>query len=294
MGISSANAGVILEVSQVKVTVTSLLTDFTDILDRDGGTVVPGDPTIFESLIEPSQLVRFPTSPSALPQGFASASFSASGEGGVGISGVTFRRHRTQANARYEQTIANRGDADANLSMNYQIPFLEAAILAGPNVEGVLADARANFGVTIVDSNGVENFFQIYDYDVQIERAGGVQSVFRSSNLITEQGDGELFTAGDVGGVRYATFGGTRLLPAIPPGGRMEIAYFFNAVGQNVTPELGYQAFVGDPFDISAGGGFEIRLAEPAPVPEPATILLIPGALAGLLLARRGRSRKAV
>jgi hypothetical protein len=45
---------------------------------------------------------------------------------------------------------------------------------------------------------------------------------------------------------------------------------------------------VGDPFNISGSGGFEIRQGEPAAVPEPATIMLAPGALIATLLSRRG------
>jgi hypothetical protein len=141
-------------------------------------------------------------------------------------------------------------------------------------------------------------------YSIELIRRRGGLAFNPSSDLFEEQGDAEQFSDGDVFGFRHDAFEGFRLLPSIPPGGRMLFSYRFGATGSTETPETGYQAFVGDPFNIaSSGGRFEIGLTDGTPspgggadesavIPEPASILLVSGGLLASLLAGRGRRRR--
>jgi hypothetical protein len=268
--------------------------------DSDGGIVEEGDPTVFSALVQPNLFFRFPTSANGLPAGFVSAAFSGEGQGGVGVSGVILSGQTLgRARATYTQAITNLSDESQVFFMGYQIPRLEATIFPGSvfGISSVQANAAARLIATVLDENGAElsrNSIFSYELGQAPSPSIGEDGIFRSPDLEDEQGDGFLISAAGVRGVAYGPFEGTRFLPAIPVGGALVLEYQFDAAGSTTSPEHGFQAFVGDPFDISAGGGFEITLAQPAAVPEPATILLIPGALVGLLIARRGRRREAL
>ena len=219
---------------------------------------------------------------------------------GVGVSGTVSRRQVAEAGTVFDQSILNL-DAEKEtgpLFINYEIPNIEAAISAVPGVnEGPSAFAEAVLFVEVFDDTDTRVFSGVvFDYSLGINRTVGANVTFRSHNLLNEQGEGNEIDDGGAVGTRYDAFKGFRFLPSIPPAGRMDFNYMFNTRGETETPEVGYQAFVGDPFNISTGGGgFEISASDQSsPVPEPASILLLPGALAGILLVRRVRSRGSV
>jgi hypothetical protein len=84
------------------------------------------------------------------------------------------------------------------------------------------------------------------------------------------------------------SFGRVRRLPTPRPGELLDLTYELNAFVANSLgiDEIGFSALVGDPFQVSGPGGFEVRLAAPAAVPEPSTLVLF-----ALGLAAAGATR---
>lgn len=288
--LSAAPASATVRFGDVIVEVRSTFRGFTVIEDTDGFAVAPGDPQIFTTLVEPPGLARFPTSPSALPAGFASATFTALRLGGVGVSGIALNRFETEAVALYEQTLHNDGDEPVFLRIDYTIPNMEAAVWAGPSiVQGPEALARAALDVTACNIDFSQcSDEDLFVYSLLADKVLGGVDFTRSPDLILDAGNGSPYTEGDVSGVRYGAFSGSMPL-YIPAGGSLDIFYSFTAYGRTSTPETGYQAFVGDPFDISGGVPFRISVVDaPAPIPEPSTwAMLIAGFAAVGITARR-------
>jgi hypothetical protein len=278
----------------VTIETRSTFQGFTIIEDEDGSTVAPDDPQIFTTLVEPQGLAKFPTSPSALPAGFASATFTALKIGGVGVSGIALNRFEAEGITLYEQTLFNNSNEPAFLTVDYMIPNLEVAVLAGPSIlRGPEAIARAALTVTGCNADLSECFDEdVFIYALGADKVPTGVDFTRSPDLLIDAGNGSLYTDGDVSGLRYGAFSGSAPL-FIPAGGLLDIQYSFSAFGDTVTPETGYQAFVGDPFDItSSGGPLQFRLANPpAPIPEPpAWAMLITTFTVLAFTARRRRS----
>lgn len=292
---SPATAAPILEFGPPEISTRAF---FSSDVVLDSGTVTsPSDRQAFSSLIQPQEFRRFPASRSALPQGFVSASANADREAGVGVSGLVFRLQRAEAEVIYTQSVFNPDTQleTGLLKLDYVIPTLEVALLGERGFPR--AELSASLTFTVFDASGSEVTSGFpFLYGLAITRNGNVTNTVVSFQLEQEQGkpeDGRFFTENGTSGVRYGTFDSTRELSSIPPGGRMDLTYRHLATGEAGAPEVGFQALIGDPFNIS--GGFELTLAgepEPAPVPEPASVLLVPGALAGILLACRWRYQR--
>ncbi|MGD9615959.1 MAG: hypothetical protein AB7H90_12800 [Alphaproteobacteria bacterium] len=279
--------------SDVLIETRSTFQGFTTIEDVDTSTVAPDDPQIFTTLVEPLGLARFPTSPSALPAGFASATFTALMIGGVGISGIALNRFNTEAFALYEQTLYNDSDEPVFLTVDYTIPNMEAAVFAGPLIlQGPEATARAALEVTACNADLSDCVDEdVFLYLLTADKVSTGVDFIRSPDLVIDAGSGSPYADGDVNGLRYGAFSGSAPL-YIPAGGLLDIRYSFTAFGRTSTPETGYQAFIGDPFDItSSGGPLQFRLAAPpAPILEPsAWAMLITGLAALAFTARRRR-----
>jgi hypothetical protein len=277
----------------VLIETRSTFTGFTIIEEEDGGTVAPGDPQIFTTLIQPPGLARFPTSPAALPAGFASSTFTALRLGGVGISGWALNRFTTEAVAVYTQTLFNDSDQPLFLALDYMIPNMEVAVQAGPSIlRGPEATARAALNVEVCNADLSSCFDEdVFSYRITADKVADGVAFTRSPDLLIDAGEGSRYTQGDVEGLRYGPFSGTTEL-FIPAGGLLDFRYAFTAFGQTSTPETGYQAFVGDPFNISSGGElFRFRVIDAPAIPEPGTwAMLIAGfALLGGAARRRGK-----
>jgi hypothetical protein len=206
--------------------------------------------------------------------------------GGVGVSGIQQIHHRSAfAEARYTQIVSNIGDADAGLFLDYTIPALEASILAGASINpgGFPFSSRARAVLFtehfLADSTRL-GLQKVFDYELSVERLGtGLDNleIFRSDDLLGEQGLGSRIDLGDIQGVQYAAFEGERLLTILQPGEFLLFSYTLvtEVLNEAGIDEVGFQAMVGDPFRTSGPGGFEVRLTGSTVVPEPSSLALM-------------------
>jgi hypothetical protein len=233
---------------------------------------------------EVSQLILpgwspYPTSTSPVPQGFISTLMRTDGFGGVGISGIQGIGIGALADAAYSQRITNTGDEDARPFFEFIVPTIEASVLVIGGIDPmreIRSRAFAELTVNHIAADGTILAVDqpIFDFNVDVVRVGaGVDNldITISPDLFDALGNGTPITTGAVRGVQFDSFGGVRRLPTLLPGERLDISYNLNAAIFNFLSidEIGYQALVGDPFQVS-GPGFRIGL-----VPEPSTLALL-------------------
>lgn len=269
-----------------------------------------GSPALASVLLHPVGMAPFPTSTSALPLGFVSATMTGTGFGGVGVSFISPSTPDHGAVARWTQDITNVGSSTGSLTAHFDIPRIEASLFAGPSYgtfparSGPLASAGAQLTVTRFAADGTElSTRTLFDYFVSITRRFQGNDC-ENINEFTISDDlrarvptgGTLIDVGDVCGLAFAPFSGDVTLASLAPGERLVAEYTLfaeNLAWQSQTPELGYQAFVGDPFGIVGGGGLRIApigTQPPGTVPEPSPLaLLLVGGL--VALARAGTTR---
>jgi hypothetical protein len=273
--------------------------------------VPDGSATELEVLLEPDY-DRFPGSQSALPEGFLSAAMSGRGLGGVGVSGVVHVGGSAEASASYRQTITNTGPDFAPLSASFAIP--EIALLTSHSEGGVSRPAQGPWYA----------FADWAFHWIQRDAGGAVLREFTPLNLFARVDRTNLFSAAssielelsnqleafvgidptllheivdtssfrDVLGYRIDPIAGPLAAPRVPPGGSVEIelllrvGFSINSIdGDDRT--AGFEVRIGDPFDVSGGGGASFAVRE---APEPSgPVLLATGAL--LLLAWRGAAQ---
>jgi hypothetical protein len=276
------------------------------VVDEDVALATPLTPALV-SVLHEFGISRFPTSGSALPRGYASAVMTGTGFGGVGVSFISGGTPDYASVARLSQTITNIGNMAGALEANFDIPRIEASIFAGPSYGTFPAFARpqsyagARLTATRFAPDGTQlSRTTVFDYYLRIERifqgddCESIHEITVSDDLAARLPGGVLgIEQGDVCGIASVPFGGTVALGTLAPAERLVVEYELraeNLASASRTPELGYQALVGDPFGISGGGGLAVR---PAAVPEPATAALLGTALAPLaaLAAHRARRR---
>ena len=272
------------------------------VVASDTRTLGPGENGLVAPLYLPGDLTKFPTSQSTLTEGYASAVMAASGFGGVGVSFWSPGTPDLRSQAIWQQTVSNTGPHGVLVQADYTIPGLETSILAGPPYGPFPVGQRpevvssATLRATRVRADGSLGPEQIvFDYTLGLqrrERGSEIESydVFRSPDLEADAGNGTVLRIFDVTGIDYGAFSSTRLIGTLGAGESFVFQYRMDvaALAQRTrTPELGYQALVGDPFAVG-GAGLLIREAPNATTaPEPASAALLALGLGGLAIVRR-------
>jgi hypothetical protein len=269
-------------------------------LESEVETRPPGEFAEVSQLILPGW-APYPTSTSPVPQGFISTLMRTDRFGGVGISGIQGIGQPALADVTYTQRVTNIGDENAAPLIAFVIPSIEASLLVQDGIDPMGQLSTRAFAELTVNHFAADGTIlslnqPIFDYQVQVTRVGaGLDNleIEVSPDLFAAFGSGTPFTdSGDVvRGVRFDSFGDTRILPRLLPGESLDIVYELNAVHFNPLSidEIGFSAFVGDPFSISGPGGFEVRLGAAA-VPEPWSLALLATGLVAVSAMRRLRA----
>lgn len=249
-----------------------------------------GTPGLVTTLLQPIFLGHFPTSESVLPRGFVSSLMTTDRFAGVGVSGWSLRRSASVATTEYFQTVMNISEVLAPLVLNYKIPEIEVATLAPPSVKGPSAHARATMTATYFRADGTKRAEEtVFEYSLFLIREFSGKGIDAHSWEMTGLSSASFFEEGNVFGIRHPEIEGRVPLDLLDAGEHVEISYELIAEGATGgTPEVGYHAQIGDPFNLGSGG-FSVSLAEPvaSDVPEPATVLLLPAGLFGALFAKK-------
>ena len=249
--------------------------------------------------------IPFPNVPTSQTQAFASASVNNFGFIGVGVSGFFFQnslpKNALTADASGTLSIFNNSTESQSLSVDFLIPaptlrfFGIGNSLPPDPARDVAAVVSARMLSTITHANGsVDQQHTALDYGLTIFRET------RSGVLLpvpTADASGKVSRFDEPDG----SFG-FQLEPLVltdffiaefAPGDTIEFIFDYLASASTGFGETGIFAAIGDPLNLSAGGGhFDIHFA-PAAIPEPtAWTLLAIGLLALRFGARAGAQRR--
>ena len=276
--------------------------------DFDGKVAPPG-PTKVEALVRAG--IPFPNLPNSVGSAFASSAGDANGIFGVGVNGFFLRNslppNALVASGTSTQTITNNS--------NVTLPFVTSFFIPAPTFQffgnigdffpgGVdpARDATARVSARIVTKvtrpDGSVTDDVLLDYGMTLFRDPdtGILGVIASpdaGNLADElvrfeEPDGSFgFQLSDLAIDDFA-------LGDVGPGDILEFSFDYFASASTGFGETGIFAAIGDPFDLSAGGGrFELQVgAISVPVPEPSTYALLAAGL--LVVGLRARTRAAL
>jgi MYXO-CTERM domain-containing protein len=271
-----------------------------EISDFDSKTAPP------DQLLQAAQaLVReglpFPNQPNSQNSGFASSAGVVGGVFGVGVNGFHFENslppNRYFASGTWSQTLTN--DSSTAMTSSGAI-FVPAPTLrffgvgnsfppgANPDLDATASvDIRLTATLTHADGSTVDNV--IFDYGMRTLRAPIVGVLLVDP---TDDALGALSRFDEPDG----SFG-FRLLPVsksfsfgtIGPGESMKFGYDYFASASTGFGETAVFAAIGDPFDLSTGGRFEVQFLPVSDVPEPHNLALTAVGLALLAMRRRRR-----
>ena len=290
--------------------------------DASHPEVVVGDRKTIpqSSLLEARALIHgaglpFPNLPTSQTQAFASSAADASGHFGVGSSGFFFEtslppRHLL-ATGQYLQTFTNTaapGGATVAMFLDMFIPTPTIRLFGvgdffpvgrDPALD-VTARVDAAIFATIKHPDGSSAFNNVLDYGMTVVREGGSGSSGKLGAVLARDASPSQLTQNidepngsfefELNALHLEHF----FVGDLAPGDVLEFAYGFTAQGDTGFGETGVFAAIGDPFDLSSGGGrLAIAFDAPPAVPEPGTwMLLAIGSLALRLGARAAAQRR--
>ena len=247
-----------------------------------------GDPTRAEVLLLAGGglAIPFPNQPTSQTQAFASSAADATGFFGVGVSGFFFRNslppNDLVASGSTSQSITNNSTVTLPLFVDFFIP---APTLQFQNVGNSFPfgldpdlDAFALAGITLstrlTHPDGTTVKKDLLNYGVRSFREP-VSGVFGALPL--GSGSPVKFFDFDSFGFQMPDLAGEDFsLGEIGPGDTLEFTYDYFAQASTGFGETGVFAAIGDPFNLSVGGGrFDLQLGAVPPtpgVPEPGCV----------------------
>ena len=277
--------------------------------DFDIKVVPAGDPTKAEALVL-ADGIPFPNLSNNPGQAFASAAGDGRGNFGVGVNGFFFRNslppNALEAALTMSQTITNNSNVSVGISANFFIPpptfqffgignSFPGGVDPGRDAAAVV-NARIVTRLTRPDGSIVEDIPLDYGMELFRDPVGG--ALFA---IPTVDAEGEISAFDEPDGsfgfaLAFRLVEGLKLSD-IGPGDIFEFTYEFFAAASTGFGETGIFAAIGDPFNLSVGGGrFELQVGDPIGpgpgqgLPEPSTSAMLGLGLFLLSVsARRGR-----
>jgi hypothetical protein len=252
----------------------------------------------------------FPGQPNSVGTGFASAAGDSSGSFGVGVNAnfgpsARPRPHSMLASGTLTQDLLNDTDEVRTFGARFFIPA-PVIVLAGQigdffpvGVDPALdvnAEVLARIVTKVTRTDGSFDEQVVFEYGMKTGRnAAGELGV------TTTLGAGDPEVVEDIGFFSFVLPEQSLdadTIAVVGPGDSITLDFQYFALGGTGFGETAVFAAIGDPFDLSSGGG-RIEFVQdgggvapppPAPIPLPTTLPLLATGLAALAFARRRRS----
>ena len=253
--------------------------------------------------------IPVPNVPTSETQAFASSAADFNGVFAVGVNGFfsesALPPNLSAASGEISQFVRNTSASTLGLTLDFTIPaptvrLFEVGPESPPLGVGERQHVDAAVGIkllsTVFHPDGTSDAALNLDYGFQVFRdfASGqlVEKPFRdSAGLLSRRVEPD-------GSVRFQlpelVETGFRL-PDLGPGDRLALLYLYFAEASTGFAETGVFAAIGDPFNLSTGGGrIELQAADalpPTTVPEPVTLTTLGFGLVVLGISTRRRRR---
>lgn len=297
----SASAGLISESEVALTAFTSFdtqgvpaVTDFDDTIDGLGSVLALTRAT--------NQTMPFPNIPTSQTTAFASSAGTTVGVFGVGVNGFFFQNalppNELLASGTFSQTLTNTSTVPNSVTpvvVDFFVPNPTIQFFGVGNsfpvgadpARDVLATVSIVMRTTLTHPNGsfIEDVVLDYGMGVMRPTPEGVLTAVPFPDVTGpiptfEEPDGSF------GWRLPALFVNDMPLGDLGPGDVLEFSYEYSAFASTGFGETGIFAAIGDPFDLSAGGGrVELEV-----IPEPATLTLLAAGLVALRLGGRARA----
>jgi hypothetical protein len=229
--------------------------------------------------------------------GFASSLATGAGALEVGVeNGLRFEGFHSGF-SRWFTTIKNNTDEGVFFGFFLSMPPAEVTLLGGRNerTAHLRAEAFVDYRLLTPNEDDPGTFDEtrgrLFDYFLDFD------DLNKSSDFQTHSPNASVLCVNTSLTNRCTSlpFEFTVVTPNIPARGELTLFYDMFAHSDVRRNEKGSRVFLGDPTDLVGGpAGRLVQLPGSDAVPEPASMLLVSGALTAILLARRGRSRKSL